>query len=73
MEIKIQNENYVFSQLHPFNQEYVGSMAIKNPLMHSNQQASTLYSSEPLPKDLLNSYESDAHYSISQIEDTLWQ
>ena len=73
MEIKIQNENYAFSRLLPLNEEYIGPMTINDQLMHTNLSASKLYLSEPLHKDLLNSYEDDAHYNISQIEDPLWQ
>jgi hypothetical protein len=72
MEIKTQNENYIFSQLLPLNLEYIGSMAIDG-LTHTNQSTSALYLSESLPEALLDSYESDAHYNVSQIKDPLWQ
>lgn len=73
MEIKIQNENYTFSQVLPLNQEYIGFMTINDQPMHTDLSTPNLYLSEPLPKDLLNSYAADAHYNISQIEDPLWQ
>jgi len=73
MEIKIQNENYIFSQPLPLNQEYAGSITINDQLTYTDLPASTLYLSDSLPKALLDSYESEAHYGISQIEDPLWQ
>ncbi|MBX9785825.1 MAG: hypothetical protein K2Y08_00660 [Alphaproteobacteria bacterium] len=73
MEIKTQNEHYIFSQLPSLNLEYIGSMPIDEQLTNASQSAPSLYLSEPLPKALFDSYESDAHCGISQIEDPLWQ
>ncbi|MBX9620795.1 MAG: hypothetical protein K2X28_02005 [Alphaproteobacteria bacterium] len=73
MEIKTQNENYIFSQLLPSNQEHIGSITINDQLTYTDLSVPTLYLSESLPEALLDSYESDAHCSISQIEDPLWQ
>jgi hypothetical protein len=73
MQIKTQDENYIFSQLPSLNLEYIGSMAIDEQLTYTNNSTPTLYLSESLPEIFLDSYESDAHCGISQIEDPLWQ
>lgn len=73
MEIKTQNENYIFSQLPSLNLEYIGSMSIDEQPTYTHNSTPTLYLAESLPEVLLDSYESDAHYGISQIEDPLWQ
>ncbi|MBY0271882.1 MAG: hypothetical protein K2X02_00490 [Alphaproteobacteria bacterium] len=73
MEIKTQNENYIFSQLPSLNLEYIGSMSIDEQSTYTHNSTPTLYLAESLPEGLLDSCESEAHCRISQIEDPLWQ
>lgn len=73
MEIKIQNENYIFSQPLPLNQEYAGSIAINDKLTYIDLPPPVLYLSDSFPEVLLESHESDANSGISQIKDPLWK